>query len=146
MLAISYVDLAQDHFTKTRFFGLYHDDGNIVFNRNLLIEEIQSWLHDFQAKVNDITNSDDIQFTMEIWRMGETCRTIVPKLINVISIPTFPYLDMNPKFDEEKNLCFEIFSKPNFETKYLDLGSCHTRTCKNAVPRNIAIRLAGLTS
>ena len=60
LIASYLLDLAQDHFTKARFFGLYRDDGNIVFDGNLSIEEIQSWLHDLQAKVNGITNSDNI--------------------------------------------------------------------------------------
>ena len=104
LIASYLLDLSQDHFTETKLFGLYRDDGNIVFDGTWSTEEIQSWLHSFQTKVNQITNSDDIQFTMDIWRPGETNRTIVPKLINVIGSPTFPYLDMNLKFDEENML------------------------------------------
>ena len=34
--------LAQEHFTKTKFPGLYCDDDNIVFNGDFPIKEIQS--------------------------------------------------------------------------------------------------------
>ena len=53
---------------------------------------------------------------------------------------------MNTKSDEEENLCFEVYSKPNFETKYLNMGSCHTHACKHTVPQDISIHVVGLTS
>ena len=50
---------------------------------------------------------------MDILKPRELSKTIVLELISVIGTPTFLYFDMNLEFDEEKDLCFEAFSKPN---------------------------------
>ena len=42
LIARYLLDLAQDHFTETKFSGLYRDDGNIIFDGTCLTEEIQS--------------------------------------------------------------------------------------------------------
>ena len=49
-------------------------------------------------------------------------------------------------FDENKNLRFGVYSKPEYELKYLGKGSTHPGTVFKAVPRGVSIRLAGLTS
>ena len=81
--------------------------------------------------MNRIVGSEDIQFTMDIWKPGQESRTIVPKRVKVIGTPTFPYLDMEMKLNEDQNLCFGVFTKPGFQSKYLNVGSCHTKACKD---------------
>ena len=40
-LIASYIlNMAQDHFTETKFFGLYRDDGNIILDGTRSTEEI----------------------------------------------------------------------------------------------------------
>ncbi len=143
----SYIlELAKDKFRSTRFFGIYRDDGNLVFEGDKSTEELKDWLFDFQAEVNRITDSDDLQFTMDIWKPGEQSRELVPKKMNVIGEESFPYLDMKMEYDENRKLSFGMYSKPGFQTKYLNSGSCHTIACKRAIVRGTSIRLAGLTT
>ena len=67
MVASYILDLAEDHFSMTKFFGIYRDDGKVVFEGNRTCDELQNWLHELQDHVNIITDSD-IQFTMHIWK------------------------------------------------------------------------------
>ena len=75
MVASYILGLAEDHFSMTQYFGIYRDDGNVVFEGNRTCEELQSWLHDLQDHVNTITDGD-IQFTMDIWKPGEVSRIL----------------------------------------------------------------------
>ena len=82
---------------------------------------------------------------MEIWKPEEESRKISDK-ISVVGKETFPYLDMEMKFDEDQHLCFGVYTKPNFQMNYLNIESCHPAACKNAVVRGVSIRLSGLTT
>ena len=73
-----------------------------------------------QSSVNRITESEDIQFTMDVWKPREPCRTVVPKKDQGGRHSNFPALKMSMQYDEEEHLCFEVYSKTNFETKYLN--------------------------
>lgn len=139
-------DLAEDHFNMTKFFGLYRDDGNVAFEDVRSIDDLKQWLHDFQSRVNEIVGNDGIKFTMDIWKPEEESRTVIPKVMNVVGGNAFPYLDMEMAFDEENDLCFAVYTKPNFQSKYLDVKSTHTAAMKSSVPRGVSIRLAGLTT
>ena len=92
---------------STLFFGIYRDDGNVVFRGNRSSDEIKDWLFHFQELVNEEVGGNDIQFTMEICKPGEESRTIVPKRLKVVGAKTFPYLDMEMRFDESQNLASE---------------------------------------
>ena len=141
----SYIfDLAEDQFQLLKFLGLYRDDGNIVFNGIKTTEEIVGWLTNFQTRVNEIVGDDSIQFTMDIWRPGEQSSTLViPGKVEVVGTDAFPYLDMQMKFDENDMLCFECYSKPGYQRKYLNTSSTHTAANKRSIPRGVSIRLAG---
>ena len=130
----------------TALFGIYRDDGNIVFRGKRSSDESKDWLFHFQELVNEEAGGNDIQFTMEIWKPGEESRTIVPKKLKVVGAKTFPYLDMEMRFDESQNLCFGVHTKPGYQQKYLNVGSHHTSATKNAVVRGVSIRIAGLTT
>ena len=54
MVAGYLLELAERHFEMTTFFGMYRDDGNVVFDGNRSAEELTIWLADFQfqARVN----------------------------------------------------------------------------------------------
>jgi hypothetical protein len=138
--------MAEHHFGMTRFFGMYRDDGNVVFEGSRTAEELEQWLFNFQAKVNEDVGSTDIQFTMDIWKPGEASRTIVPKKVKVVGTDSFPYLDMEMKYDDDDHLCFGVYTKPGFQSKYLNTGSTHPPAVFRAVPHGVSIRLAGLTT
>ena len=146
MVAGYLLELADDHFAMTSFFGMYRDDGNVIFEGEKSNDDIKDWLAHFQAKVNEDVGGNDIQFTMDIWRPGKPSETIVPKILKVVGTEIFPYLDIGMKFDESQDLYFELYSKPGYTSKYLNLKSHHPASCKKAVPRGVSIRLAGLTT
>ena len=100
----------------TTYFGIYRDDENVVFDEIRSAEELKTWLADFQAKVNSNVGGNDIELTMNIWKPGEESRTIVPKILKVIGAARFPYLDMEMRFDGNQNLCFGVYTKPNFQS------------------------------
>jgi hypothetical protein len=146
-LVASYIlELAENKFEATRFFGMYRDDGNLVFSGVRSAEELSDWLADFQSRVNEIVGGDYIQFTMDIWKPNEESRTIVPKKVKMIGGKTFPYLDMEMSYDDDQSLCFGVFTKPGFQSKYLNIGSHHPIACKKALVRGASIRQASLTT
>ena len=83
---------------------------------------------------------------MDIWKPGEKTRPIVPTLIGVIGGQGFSYLDMEMRFDGNQDLCFGVYTKPNYQTKYLNIGSTHLSDYKRAITRGVSIRTAGLTT
>ena len=118
MVASYILDVAENHFSMTQFFGIYRDDGNVVFEGNRTCKELQSWLHDLQDHVNIITDGD-IQFTMDIWKPGEVSRTIEAKKIMVVGDPKFPFLDMELSYDtNQEALKFNIHTTPGSNPKY----------------------------
>ena len=147
-LIASYIfELAADHFEETSFFGIYRDDGLQSHHGKRPAEEMEGWLHTFQEKVNTIVGDTSIQFTMDVWKPGEESRTLVPKKLKVVGTNTsFPYLDMQMKFDENQELCFGVYTKPGFQSKYLNVNSCHPSNCKKAIVKGVSIRLSGLTT
>lgn len=96
--------------------------------------------------MNDDVGGNDIQFAMDIWRLGKPSETILPKILKVVGTEIFPYLDIGMKLDERKDLCFELYSKPGYASKSLNLKSSHPAARKKAIPRRVSIRLAGLTT
>ena len=109
-------------------------------------DDICEWLTNFQSKVNEIVGNDSIQFTMDIWKPGSRSCTLVPGKVKVVGTDAFPYLDSQMMFDGDNNLCFECYSKPGYQTKYLNMMSTHTAANKRSIPRGVSIRLAGLTT
>ena len=99
MVAGYILERAQHLFDDTLFFGIYRDDGNVVFDGNREIDELKTWHANFQSKVNEIVGDDSIKFTMDIWKPGEPSRAAVPEIINVVGADRFPYLDMEMRFD-----------------------------------------------
>ena len=117
-----------------------------MFSGSLSGEELLRWLDEFQASVDEVVGDDSVQFTMDAWLPDEESRELVPKRMNVVGEEKFPYLDSAMRWNEDDELCFGVHTKPNFQNKYLNAGSCHTAACKRAVPRGVSIRLAGLTT
>ena len=145
LIASFIFEKAQQQFEDTHFFGIYRDDGLAAFKGRKETSELTEWLQNFQSQVNIITQSEDVQFTMVIWKPGEETREMEAGKVEVCGDKTLPYLDTQLGWDEEQTLCFECYSKPNFQFKYLNQSSVHTPTCKRAIPHGVGIRMAGLT-
>ena len=115
MVASYIIDLAKDHVSIASFFGIYRDDGNVLFEENRTCKELQKWLQALQVHMNKITDGD-IQFTMDIWKPREDSRTIEDKKIMVIGDNNFPYLDMEMSYDANQNLKFGVHTKSGTKT------------------------------
>ena len=83
---------------------------------------------------------------MVIWKPGEETREMDGGKVEVCGDKTLPYLDTQLGRNEDLTLCFECYSKPNFQFKYLSQSSVHTSTCKRAIPHGVGIRMASLTT
>ena len=114
------LELARDHFANTKFVGMYWDDGKVIFNGVYSVRELQNWLlHDFQTTVNEITGDRSIQFMMDVWKAGsETYVANEEKTLKINGDSAkFPYLDMQMAWNDEEAMCFELYSKPGYQTK-----------------------------
>ena len=104
------------------------------------IKKLVTWLKGFQDEVNVITSSDDMIFTMVIWKSGEIWRELEGGKIEICEDSQLPYLDTEMCWNEDQALCFECHSKPNFQYKYLNKDSFHTSNCKRAVTCGVKIQ------
>ena len=98
----------------------------------------------FQYQVVELTEGD-IKFTLEIWEPDGTGR-VIEDGIKVIGGKSLPYLDAELKFNSNDELTFGVHFKHDFEHKYVGRESMHTKSCLNAIPGSVAIRLGGLTT
>ena len=56
------------------------------------------------------------------------------------------YLDAKIFFDKDQKLNIGVHFKEQFNTKYVNKGSTHTKKCLDAIARGYFIRTAGLTT
>ena len=72
LVAAYILDNAKYLFTNTTHdYGIYRDDEIILFKGKWNKDNISNWVKTFQLKVNDLTNSENLQFMTEIW---EPCK------------------------------------------------------------------------
>ena len=126
---------------------IYRDDGIKVDMANKTTAEICDWYEEFQDRVNTLTGSDSLKFTMEIWKPNSPPEE-VPRYSDKITICTdeaFPYLDLEMYWRNDE-LQFRVHLKPNQVLKYLNKDSAHTKATFKAIPHGVLRRLASLTS
>ena len=74
------------------FYGIYRDDGSNVMYGKKSTEEMVEWLKQFQENVNELTDSNFLQFTLDIWDPdfppGEILSNKNVKTWNSISLTT----------------------------------------------------------
>jgi hypothetical protein len=81
-------------FSDTTFFGIYRDDGLVVFNAKKTRTQIHTWFNDFQLAVDELCGNSFLQFTAVMWQSdGRPSRVNTGKL-SFDTNPAFPYLDM----------------------------------------------------
>jgi len=130
--------------SHTAFIGTYRDDELIVFRGQKSDEWLHGWLRTFQREVDRLLGTQDIQFTMEIWRPGQDTRPLPNSEVFVEGIgkfhqvsiygeASFPYLDVKMSWDDEDGqLNFNVYKKPRELVKYLNHDSHHHRNHKAA--------------
>ena len=140
-----------------KFIGTYCDDAIIVFCGNRTHEWLMDWISTFQREVNRLLWTIDIQFTMEVWRPGETPDPLPNSSVSIVGIgsfhtvlingdATFPYLDIKISWGEDNTLNFIVHRKPHKLVKYLNTDSHHHWQHKTEVLSGMELRLALLTT
>jgi hypothetical protein len=67
-LVISYIfENTKQHFTDTIYNGCYRDDELGIFTGNRNLSDMADWLNKFQLSVNELLDSDKLQFTLAVW-------------------------------------------------------------------------------
>ena len=67
-LAAAYIlEKAEDIFADSLFNEIYRDDGIDIKNSILTIDQVCDWQDKFQERVNELTGSNYLQFTAEVW-------------------------------------------------------------------------------
>jgi hypothetical protein len=132
---------------KTTFVGIYRDDDILVFDKIKTTDEICDGLEAFQREVDELTASEHLQFTVDIWDPSGPI-DLVPRLKKKVTVNRneyFSYLDMELYWRDEA-LAFKVHLKENQALKYLNEGSCHTSSCFKSIPHGVLRRLSILTS
>ena len=80
------------HFLNTEYFGIYRDDGFIVFNSVLTKKDLVSWLKAFQATFDKVCGCTNLQYTAELW--GKEDELDVSERVKVMKQDFCSYLDM----------------------------------------------------
>ena len=146
LVAAYILENSTELFADSIFYGIYRDDGLFVRDGKRSVEEMVDWLKKFQAKVDELTESRYLQFTMEIWDPNSPDDEIPSSTnVNINRSAAFPYLDME-LYWLNASLEFRVHLKPNQLLKYLNKGSTHTAACFKAIPSGVARRLVSLTS
>ena len=128
-LVQSYIlEMTKQVFEKcTNYYGFYRDDGIVILKGQWSNEEINSWLKTFQFNVNDLLNSDHVQFTVEIWN-PEALKSEKPrnKEVKINRKSRFPYLDTETYWYKE-TLAFRVHFKDGQLLKHVSKDSTHTK-------------------
>jgi len=61
------LDNTKSHLRKTKYYGLYRDDGISVFNNKLSSYNILKWRTKFKNSVNRLAGGNYLQFTYSMW-------------------------------------------------------------------------------
>jgi hypothetical protein len=68
-MAFLLVTIDQNVFDKTKYFGIYHNDGIAVFPGTWMQMKVhvEDWLSAFQRAINDKARNNKLSFTAEVW-------------------------------------------------------------------------------
>ena len=108
-------------------------------------EDVITWLGNFQTKVNDLLDTERLQFTAEVWGK-EKENGMKHEKVKVIKKDTFPFLDIEMSLSKKNKLLFGVHLKENQALKYLNTDSQHTRATFKAILSGVIKRLSKLTN
>jgi hypothetical protein len=110
----------------TFFFGMYRDDGLVVFNSKKTKTQVHTWLNYFQLAVDELCGNSFLQFTAVMWQSdGRPSRGNTGKF-SVDTNQALPYPDMEMYWSSRGQLLFWVHLKPNQQFLDLNCGSSHT--------------------
>ena len=147
-LVASYLfDKASPIFRTKIYYGIYQDDGLVVFKGKKKTSEIKDWLEKFQQTVNLAAGNQHLKFTAEIWTDGANLPTPEKEdRVQVVAKDESPFLDTKMSWSPEGELQFRVFRKKGRKLKYVDKESNHTPRTLRAIPSGVFKRLVKLTS
>ena len=129
LVAAYTLEKSEDIFDDSIFFKIYRDDGIDIKNKILSIDEICDWLKLFQNRVNQLTGSEYLQFTCDVW-MSDTPPDLKPKnkKVKINRKSAFPYLDMELNWINDE-LKFKVHHK---KVNYSNISTKDLRTPMHA--------------
>jgi hypothetical protein len=87
-------EVDEERFSNATFFGMYRNDGLVVFNSKKTNTQVHTWLNDFQLAVDELCGNSFLQFTAVMWQSdGRPSRGNTGKL-SVDTNQALQYLDM----------------------------------------------------
>jgi hypothetical protein len=87
------MDNSMDILDELVYDGIYRDNGITVFKGLKTTSKVASWLGTFQERVNNLTGSEFLEFTMEIWGSDKD-NGRKHKAVKATNKNYFPFLDM----------------------------------------------------
>ena len=95
LVAAYILENSRSHFRNCIFDGTYRDDGLRITDGTETTDETCDWLSSFQSHVNNLLNSDKLQFTVEIWNPdAPTSEKPKNPKVKINRQSYFPYLDV----------------------------------------------------
>ena len=146
LVAVFILEKNKKQFENTIYHGIYRDDGFIIFKGVLSASDIKTWLSNFQKEVDNLAESNCLQFTLEVWGKDENESFKDNNMITMINEKYFPYLDMEMSWNKSNELIFRVHLKPNQKLKYMNSDSTHLPSTFKAIPQGVLARLGKLTS
>ena len=144
LVAAYILENAEDVFSDSLYNKIYRDDGIDIKKTILTTDEVCEWLERFQSKVNQLTGSEYLQFTADVWDPDAPVE-LKPKnpKVTINRNQCFPYLDME-LYWRDNELKYKVHLKENQLLTYLNQGSTHTNTMFKSIPYGVLRRLSNL--
>jgi hypothetical protein len=108
-LAMLYLLVKTDQglYEDLNFFGIYRDDGVMIFNGIINQSGLTDWLNKFQREVERIAVNEFLQFTAVSWKLNTPNETS-NSAVQVNSDKYLPYLDTEIFWNSNGTLKFRI--------------------------------------
>lgn len=104
---------------------IYRDDGCICFNGRWRRWKIEKWNQEMMKKIQEFAPTIEFEFDVMEQEM--------------------PFLDLLLSWEQDGELFWSCYKKPESQKKYLNHDSLHTRSCKQNIGPECVRRLAKLT-
>ena len=95
LVAAYILEKSEDLFSNSIFNKIYRDDGLNIWDSLATTDEICNWLDEFQARVNQLTESEFLKCTCDIWN-PDSPKDEKPqnKKVKINRSKNFPFLDI----------------------------------------------------
>jgi len=113
------------HFKNAMCKGTHRDDGPATLRGNRKWSDVIAWMKDFQASVNNLAESECLQFAAEIWGSDENDAHEVAPEVTANKKGRFACLDIELCWEGD-DLRFRVNLGQNQQLKHLGEGRMHT--------------------